>query len=247
VYSETARYYDRIYANKDYALETQRIVDIVGTDLPSNSDRRPRLLDVACGTGRHIEYLKAHYDVEGLDLCPELLAIARRRNPEISFHQGDMVDLDLGRTYDVVTCLFSAIGYVKTLDRLRSAISSMARHLAPGGLLLVEPWFTPDAWHPGGVHATFVDDNVLKIARVNTSEVEGRLSSFTFHYLIGTPEGVEHLTERHELGLFEMDEMCAAFTHANLTVRHDPEGLTGRGLYLGRREESACRNARYSL
>ena len=237
MYSETARFYDRIYASKDYALEAQRIADIVGENSPSSSDRRLRLLDVACGTGRHIEYLKAHYDVEGFDLCPELLEIARQRNPGIPFHQGDMVDLDLGRTYDVVTCLFSAIGYVKTADRLARAVSSMACHLAPGGLLLVEPWFTPDAWHPGGVHATFVDDNVLKIARVNTSEVEGRLSSFTFHYLIGTPGGVEHLTERHELGLFEVGEMCAAFTDAGLTVRHDPQGLTGRGLYIGRRGE----------
>jgi SAM-dependent methyltransferase len=232
MFSKTARCYDIVYDFKDYQAEVEHLVAIIREHLPSGGGR---LLDVACGTGRHVEYLKAQFDVEGLDISRELLESARRRNPEVQFHHGDMTDFDLGREFDVVTCLFSSIGYVKTLDNVKRAVACMAHHLVSGGVLVIEPWFTPDAWHAPSVHALFIDEPELKIARVNTSFVEGRLSYFDLHYLIGTPEGTEHFVERHELGLFERDEMQAILTKAGFEVIYDPEGLIGRGLFVGRR------------
>ncbi len=230
-YSKMARYYDKIYAEKDYAAEVERLIAVLG----DGRSRRRSLLDVACGTGRHLEHLRKSFDVEGLDICCEALEDARKRNPGVTFHVGDMTDFALGRTFDVVTCLFSSIGYVETLDRLRAAVRSMAAHLAPQGVLVVEPWFTPGEWHPNTVHAVYIDEPELKIARVNTSLVDGRLSIVELHYLVGTPERTEHLVERHELGLFEVDEMISALEGEGLVVDYNPEGLTGRGLYLGRR------------
>jgi len=232
VYSKTARYYDKIYDFKDYRGEVERLATIIGDNLRSGGNR---LLDVACGTGFHIEYLKEHFDVEGLDICEELLEMARQRNPGVPFHRADMMDFDLGREFDVVTCLFSSIGYVKTLDNLKRATACLARHLVPGGIMIIEPWFTPDAWHPNTVHAQLTDEPDLKIARVNTSFAEGRLSYFDMHYLIGTPEGTEHFVERHELGLFETGEMRAVLANLGLEVTYDAEGLIGRGLFVARR------------
>ena len=111
----------------------------------------------------------------------------------------------------------------------------MASHLKPCGVLVIEPWFTPDAWKPGTVHALLVDEDELKIARVNTSFADGRLSYFDLHYLIGTPEGTEHFVERHELGLFTIEEMATALEPAGLEVTYDPEGPAGRGVFLGLR------------
>jgi SAM-dependent methyltransferase len=190
---------------------------------------------VPCGTGLHLSYLKQHFQVEGLDLDEQLLAIARQRNPEVLLHHTDMVDFALGRTFDVVTCLFSSIGYVKTLDNLSRAIQCMAQHLTAGGVLMIEPWFTPETWRPGTVHARFIDESGLKIARINTSFVDGQLSSMDMHYLIGTPEGTEHYVERHELGLFTTEEMRHALMTCGLEVTYDATGLTGRGLYIGQR------------
>ncbi|MEJ2211952.1 MAG: class I SAM-dependent methyltransferase [Anaerolineae bacterium] len=232
MFSKTARHYDKIYGFKDYRAEAQALVQIAAPERRSGGNRR---LDVAGGTGQHLEHLKDHFQVEGLDLDGGLLALARQRCPGVSFHQGDMTDFDLGRRFDVVTCLFSSIGYVGTVENLGRAMTCLARHTEPGGLVLVEPWFTPEAWQPGTVHALLVDEPELKIARVNTSYVRGRLSYFDLHYLIGTPEGTEHAVERHELGLFTREEMLAAFQAAGLEVRYDEEGLTGRGLYVGQR------------
>jgi SAM-dependent methyltransferase len=233
MFSQTAQYYDTIYlAMKDYGTEAETLTTFIHQYRRSTGNR---LLDVACGTGLHLSYLKQHFKVEGLDLDEQLLAIARQRHPEVPLHHADMIGFDLGHTFDVVTCLFSAIGYVKTLENLSRAVQCMAHHLVPGGVLLIEPWFTPETWRPGTVHARFIDDLDLKIARINTSFVEGRLSLMDMHYLIGTPAGTKHYVERHELGLFTTEEMRHALTTCGLEVTCDAEGLTGRGLYIGQR------------
>jgi len=121
---------------------------------------------VACGTGSHIAYLREIFAVEGLDLDPKMIELARTRHPDISFHHGDMIDFDLGRQCDVVVCLFSSIGYVKTAPRLRQAIANMARHVRPGGVLVVEPYFSPATWKQArlpGVNS--VDQPDLKVVR----------------------------------------------------------------------------------
>lgn len=231
MFSKTAKYYDLLYSFKDYAAETQVLLSELRSYQRSSGKR---LLDVACGSGCHIEHLRQYFSCEGLDIDQELIALARKRNPGLIFHIGDMVDFYLDTTYDVITCLFSSIGYVKTLENLTSAICCMAQHLVSGGILAVEPWFTPDTWKPNTLHLTTVDLPDLKIARINNSKVEGRLSYFDFHYLIGTPENVEHHVEHHELGLFTVEETNHAFTSAGLEIFYNDQGLTGRGLYIGR-------------
>ncbi|MBN1453529.1 MAG: class I SAM-dependent methyltransferase [Anaerolineales bacterium] len=232
MFSKSAKFYNALYGSmgKDYAAEAQKVHLIIQQHkkLPGNA-----LLEVACGTGLHASILQKNYQVEGLDLDAEMLAVASQNYPDIPFHQADMAEFDLGKQFDAVTCLFSSIGYVKTKARLNQAIQTMAEHLLPGGVLILEPWFTPEQWKPGRVSALFVDQPDLKISRMNISEVEGRLSFFVFHYTVGTPQGIETFTERHELGLFTREEYLEAFYKAGLEVIHDPEGLDGRGLYIG--------------
>ena len=234
-YGTTARYYDKIYASKDYEAESALLVALIERSVPAAET----LLDVACGTGRHIEYLKDRFDPVGLDASEQMLTRARLRNPNATFHCGDMVRFTLGRTFDVVTCLFSAIGYARTLPDMRATVRCMADHLNPGGIVAIEPWFTPSEWHTRRVHALLIDEPELKIARVSTSHVEGRVSSFDFHYLIGTPDGTKHAVEHHELGLFRTEELVGAAQDAGLSVSYDEKGLTGRGLLLGVKDKGA--------
>ena len=230
MFTKSARFYDAIYAFKDYAAEAAKIDALIQGRKP---DART-LLDVACGTGLHLQHLRDRYEVEGLDLDRELLATAAERLPDVPFHQGDMLDFDLGRRFDVVLCLFSSIGYAGTTERLNRAVKSMAGHLQPGGLLVVEPWFAPDAWEDGFVDAVFVDEPGLKLARMSISGREGRLSRVDLHYLVATADGIERFEESHELGLYTHEEYLTAFRSAGFEVEHDAEGLMGRGLYVAR-------------
>ncbi len=228
MFTKSAAFYDAIYAWKNYEAETNRLHDLIQQHGPAQT-----LVDVACGTGAHLAYLRNFYTVEGLDLDPEMLAVARTRLPGVPFHQASMVDFDLERQFDVVTCLFSSIGYVKTIPALRQAIGTMARHVQPGGLLVVEPWLTPDVFTAPRLSAQFVDLPDLKIARMNRNAIENGLSILDFHYLVGTPSGIDFFTERHELGLFTVEDYLTAFEACGLNVSLDNQGLDGRGLYIG--------------
>lgn len=225
---ESAELYDAIYAFKDYARECARLRALIDETVPAART----ILDVACGTGEHARFLKEHFAVDGLDINETYLRAAQLKNPAGSYTRADMTDFDLDRTYDVVTCLFSAIGRVMTFERLERAMSYMARHVRPGGALIVEPWFTPDQWNPGKLFVHAGEIGAVKVCRMSLSSRDGDLSILLYHYLRGTPEGIEHYTERLELGLFTRDEMIWAFESAGMRVRYDSEGLMGRGLYL---------------
>ena len=234
MYSESAHLYDTIYLNqgKDYAAEARRIHELAQQHQKSQGNF---LLDVACGTGLHAGYLSEFYQVEGVDLDENMIVAAREKHPSISFQTGDMRDFNLGRQFDVITCLFSAIGYMTDIVQLHQAIGNMGKHLKPGGVMFIEPWFTPEIWRAGSVHTTVVDQLDLKIVRMNLSERKDNLSFFTFHFLVGTPKGVEYFTEYHEMALFTHEEHLDSFRANNLGVFYDEAGLNGRGLYIGKK------------
>lgn len=229
MFSQTADWYDALYRGKDYASEAEAIRAVIAARRPGTRT----VLDVGCGTAEHNRHLGRHFRVDGIDINPDFVRIAREKCPEGRYAVADMTAFDLGRTYDVVACLFSSIGYVKTLDRMESALAAFRAHLAPGGIVLIEPWMTPEAWNPDGrVRMLTAETPRGSICRMNVSRVDGRLSILEFHYLIGTAAGIRHVTEVHELGLFTVRETLAAFERAGLRADHDPGGPTGRGLYI---------------
>lgn len=233
MFSESAELYDLIYSRiKDYPAEARQVADLLGR-VPA---RGRTILDVACGTGAHAYHLAAHhgFEVDGLDLDPALVRIARAKHPTGQFYEGDMVDFHLDRRYDAVACLGSSIGYVRTLPQVRRALECFREHIADDGVVIVEPWLTPEAMQPGYTNTRTVEVPGLRIVRVSHTEVDGRLSRLRFDYEIEEPEGNRRAREVHELGLFTTDEMLRSFEAAGLVAEYDSWGLCGRGLYVAK-------------
>ncbi len=228
-YSLMAPYYDKLYSFKNYNAEIADLLDVINLHVTYDFKT---LLDIACGTGKHLEVLKKYFICEGLDINSELLEIAKSRNPELKLYHSDMLDFAIEKKYDIITCFFGSIGHIKTFNNLKKAIMTMKQHLTPNGMLIIEPWHTPEQFKAGRTHLLTKEEDDLKIARCCSSQVEGNLSILEMHHLICTPQGTEHFVEKMELGLFEEQDYLDVLSEGGYTVLHEKIRGNGNGVYL---------------
>ena len=232
MYKELAKYYDLIYSWKDYEKETLKINEIIKKY--KNSDGN-KLLDIACGTGKHIEYLQENFSCTGIDLNEEMIEIASDNMNDVSFKQADMINFSLNDSFDVITCLFSSIGYVKSYDNLEKTIMNFSNHLKTGGIVIIEPFFTKSTYTVGLPSMTTYDGEDIKIARLNTTKLENDISVMEMHYLIvERDKDVKYFVDRHEVGLFDVDRFLEIMKTSGFKAEFLKDGLMrGRGLYIG--------------
>ncbi len=235
MFHELAAIYDLTYAAKDYRHECRALKDLAGASAHGPVER---WLDVACGTGRHLEFLRRDYEVVGVDLSPQMLRIARRRLPGIRLVTGDMRTFDLGERFDVLSCLFSAIGHLSSERELARTFANFARHLRPGGVAIVEPWIDPRDWKPGHIHLVTQQNSERTFVRLATSRRRRNRSLIHYHYLLAEPGKEVRYRDDIDVGLMVPRERIAEILRqAGFRVRfvRPPEFSTGRGLIVGRR------------
>src|SRR5579862_301320 len=181
IYKDQARYYDLIYSWKDYKKEAETIRQLIAKHKKSTGRD---LLEVACGTGGHIQYLKDHFRATGTDINNGMLGVARKKVKGVRFQQADIVTLNLGREFDAIICIFSSIGYLRTDAALKKTLRNFTRHLKTEGVVIIEPWLTKGGYTKGHpAMGTYGDDNT-KIARLSVSNVRGDISIMDMHHLI---------------------------------------------------------------
>jgi SAM-dependent methyltransferase len=232
VYDKSARIYDLLYVGtgiKDYRAETAELRRII-----EESPGRKTLLDVACGTGAHLAELRQWYQVEGADLSPAMLAVARERLPGVPLHEADMRTLDLGRSFDAVICLFSSIGYVTDPAEMRSAVARLAAHVAPGGILILDGWVRPDEWREGfRPQPDIAHDDEALVVRLAFTRRHGNITDMDMHHLVQTAEGIDYFVENHRLALTPTEDYVSAVESAGLTARVIPSYMPGRDRIVG--------------
>lgn len=226
--------YDAIYSGKDYDHDAAYLLDVIRQHRPGALT----LLETACGTGQFLRRFQPELSVSGLDISPGMLARAARRVPCAELHEGDMAGFSIPKRFDVVCCLFRSIAYVRTTDRLVDAICTMSRHLAPEGIVIIEPFFTPENFWSGKLTSNHYHGDSMDITWMYASErPSSQLGRYPIHVLVGSDTGVEHFVEDHELGLFTLADFEMAFAQAGLDLVHDPVGPAGTGLYIGKRSQ----------
>lgn len=229
MFTKSTEIYDLIYSTKDYKSEAEKLTSV----LRSRFSDTKEILDVACGTGEHHRYLIDQFQIEGFDLNEEFIQIAQSKNPKATYSVADMIDFEFNKKYDAVVCLFSSIGYVKTVANLKRAISCFKKHLKNTGVIVIEPWISPSKWISGRTNMQTYSSPEVKVCRMNTSSVEDHISILDFEYLVGDADGIHHYKEKHKLGLFDHNTMKEVFEELELNCEFVAEGLTNRGLYIG--------------
>ncbi len=178
--------YDQAYAERYEALYLRpwlckhelNVTNVVRV-LRRVAAARPAWLDLCCGQAWHFSRFSTRVRKVGIDASPAQLALARRRNPDARFLEGDVLDVEPGDgCYDLVTCFWAAYCYLGQADLIRRLLATAIRRLRPGGALYFEVLL------PGDV-AMF---NASEFARATGSRVvpaDPDCSRWTFHDIGG--------------------------------------------------------------
>ena len=141
LYYKFAKYYDIIYADKDYEKECDFIEAIIQAYHVSSNPRK--ILDIGCGSGEHAMILAQRgYQMTGIDFSETMISMAKKKSSSlnIDFQIMDMTEFSLAEKFDVCTCLFSSICYLPRNDDLKTTLKSIRESLQPDGLFIFDFW-----------------------------------------------------------------------------------------------------------
>lgn len=200
----------------DYAEETEFYVKIIKENVRVETKT---LLHLGCGAGGNDHTFKGHFKVTGVDISKEMLDIARKVNPEVTYLHGDMRSIDLKARFDVVA-IPDSIDYMTTLPRLENAINTACKHLKPGGVLLIVAK-TREAFRENNFCYTGTKDNIeITIFENNYTPKPDRATyEATLVYLIRQEGKLSIHTDSHVLGLFSQAEWLSLLKGAGLEVK----------------------------
>jgi SAM-dependent methyltransferase len=204
--------YLQLYPHRD----AEEAAEVVALMRSVTSFRGARVLDLACGPGRHAERLRAApAHVVGFDLSMPLLSRARHRtHPPLSVVRGDMRALPFRNgSFDLVVNLFTSFGYFAEDRQHHAVLQGVAAVLRDGGT------FVLDYFNAEHVIATLVsrEERAVGTSRV---AIERRLTD-DHRYVVKemhlVDDGRSFLERVRLFGPTELEHMLAA---AGLTVTH---------------------------
>ena len=223
-FSESSAYYDTIYRKKNYRSEAK----FLHSSIQSLSPGTKTVLDVGCGTGRHIyELTRYGYEMTGTDISKEMLGRAIINcsgcTPRPVFIRKNAITMNLHRTYDCVLSLFHVTSYMTTNSDIEAFFLSLARHTKPGGLCFFDCWFGPGVINdpPTTKHQTYVGGRVV-ISRTKRVSVDYINNTVTVLHkgVITTPKGgpVSSYEETHILRYFFYPELDRLFEASGFSL-----------------------------
>lgn len=145
IFADYSEFYDLLYEDKPYPEESC-FVDGLLKRFADRSASVGRVLDLACGTGRHCFELEAlGYRMDGSDISPTMIqraqAAATERGSAAVFYNRSFQDANrIEKKYDAVISMFSAICYLTTHQDLLLALNNINGLLQPGGLFVFDYW-----------------------------------------------------------------------------------------------------------
>jgi SAM-dependent methyltransferase len=236
--------YECIYPEsfEETALACSRIIE----KFASRNSERLEILDVGCGTGRVLARLvQAGHKGTGIDISEPMLEYARFQHPELDIAYGDMRSFNLGKSFDVITCVGSTFTYNLSNADVHKSLENFRKHLRDEGLLVLDilnasRFLSSEAFNErmetevsqGNFHAKAVSRHILNrrrqsFRRIRTWIVEGESSPITddAQYRLFFPLELEDYLSQHDfdvLGMWDNKELIET-------------DFTGRRLYVAAR------------
>ncbi|QIN83877.1 methyltransferase domain-containing protein [Rubrobacter tropicus] len=232
LYEDLADWWPVISPPSEYVEEAALYVGMIqNAAREAGSPPVRRVLELGSGGGNNASHMKRHFGITLVEPADGMRRISHALNPECEHVKGDMRAVRLGRTFDAVF-VHDAIMYMTTEDDLRSALATVAAHLAPGGVALVAPDVTAETFsetteHGGGEAADGRRARYLEW----TLPPEPGENTFEVHYafLLREPDGtVSSAHDIHHEGLFPRGTWLRLFGEVGMTASLAPRTIEGK-------------------
>jgi SAM-dependent methyltransferase len=188
-----------------------------------------RILDLACGTGRHsLALVRQGFSVVGSEISPELVAIAHReaeaQGLEATFIEGDLRELDFEEEFDIVLNLNDgAVGYFETDEENHRTFEVISRALKPGGRNLIQvpnvlyarARLPQRSWIPSANMVELVEHRWNKKDRC----MEGAMIPLRFGEVLEELKGIEFRQR-----LYTVDELREVYSSVGMTLERSFHG-----------------------
>jgi SAM-dependent methyltransferase len=218
-----ASHYDRFHHTKNYRAEVDQLRAVFAKEGPVSS-----VLDLGCGTGRHLEVLAAAgYDVVGVDRSTAMAELARARLTKFperaAVVEADLFELNLDREFDAVIMMFSLIGYQVTNHRVRATLDTLRRQVRPGGLVLFDVMDAAavlGAERPGSGISTFQDgEQQVLVARSTAVNIEEQVIELVLRmWQVEGDRVTDQVDEKHVIRYFLPRELALLLQVAGLEL-----------------------------
>ncbi|WP_316823444.1 class I SAM-dependent methyltransferase [Pedobacter gandavensis] len=187
-------YYHILYSQRNDA-EAEFLIDNLSAYLKPAADSR--ILDIACGRGRHSIYLnKKGYDVTGIDLSEQSIKFAQQfEQKNLHFFVHDMRKLSFINYFDIALNLFTSFGYFETEKEHVSALTSFRKSLKPDGTLVIDYFNTQKI--------------IKNLTQRETKTMEG--IEFHLHKFVADGKIIKHINFEHRNKTFAFEERVQAF------------------------------------
>ena len=228
VFNAYSRYYDLLYADKNYYAEAEYIADILERFSVSDS----RLLEFGSGTGKHGRLIaKRGYDVTGIERSADMVAQAEAA-PGFSLEQGDICTVQLGHTFDAVLSLFHVVSYQTTNDAVKAVFARAAEHLEAGGVFVFDVWYSPAVYaQRPEVRVKHMENEAIEITRIAEPVLYPNENRVDVNYTIIVRDlasgKVETISEVHPMRHFSIPELQLLAQITGFEIIGSEEFLTG--------------------
>ena len=218
LYSDLAEYYFVIEKNhRNIDSDISYITSVL------QEFRSPKLLDIGCGTGEHLEIL-SQYAIQctGIDNSEAMLAIAKKRFPlKIDFIRCDMTGFDYTKEFNAVLSLFGTFNYLIDDYAINRVLKNTYRSLKSGGMAIFEIWNAIPVMKIKKKEISRISSTFVKNKRIDryrgftiTSRSMNCIVEVDYIYRIYDNGITQEIEDRHAMRAFTIEEM-ERFIHRN--------------------------------
>jgi SAM-dependent methyltransferase len=223
-----AAFYDLMYKDKDYRGEAKYIDQLVRKFSKKDSGVIS-LLDLACGTGKHLFELSAlgYKNLSGSDIASAMIQVARKnaeqKKVNIPFHNFSFQESDkIAKKHDVVISMFSAINYLTAYEDQIRTLKNIHSLLHEGGLFIFDYWngcAVTESYSPVKVLRKKQDESeIVRISETSLDRITQQATvKFTCSYLKDNVR-ISEFEEIHLLHYYYFAEMKNLLLSQNFEI-----------------------------